>query len=133
MAFLYAILIPVKKALSIEVGVLGRLEFRKGCYVYVGSANSGLWRIRRHFRKEKALKWHIDYLTVRARPEKAYAGHFPDECQLARRIAEAGEMVHKGFGSSDTSCFSHLIYFMDCRKARQVLGSMSFMRIIEGD
>ncbi len=132
MNLLYALLIPVPRPFSCHVGSLGIVHFKKGCYVYVGSANSGLWRIGRHFRRGKAVRWHIDWLTERARPRRAYAGHFPvSECQLAKAIAEKGEFYAKGFGASDSPCRSHLVYFRTCRDAKRALDGMGFMGIVE--
>ena len=84
----------------------------KGRYCYVGSAfgPGGLSpRIRRHLRRSKTLKWHIDHLTsseyfrslaVFASPERA-------ECETASTLASVLQ-GHPGFGSSDCSCPSHL-------------------------
>jgi len=45
----------------------GRARFRQGVYFYVGTAQRNLSaRLGRHSRKEKTLRWHIDYLSVRA-------------------------------------------------------------------
>ena len=132
MPFLYALVVPVGKDEKIQIGKLGELLFRKGWYVYVGSANSGIWRIRRHFRREKKLRWHIDYLASVFPPALAYAGHFRfPECSLARRIAEHGEMIHKGFGSSDTECFSHLIYFRRKKDMDSALDGIGFENLLK--
>lgn len=97
---------------DITVGALGTLHFPKGLYCYVGSAMAGLdQRLSRHLRKNKALKWHIDYLTTSA--DRVYAFEsYPDpipECTLARLAEECGmEPFAKGFGCSDCSCRTHL-------------------------
>ncbi|RKY43499.1 MAG: GIY-YIG nuclease family protein, partial [Candidatus Omnitrophota bacterium] len=47
---------------EIKIGRLGQIEFKKGIYLYVGSAKKGLIsRLRRHISKKKKLFWHIDY------------------------------------------------------------------------
>jgi len=95
----------------VKVGRLGELEFY-GCYVYVGSGmNNVIKRVERHFRREKALRWHIDYLTVVA--DEMHALVIPSdvkiECELARFFATHFEGV-KDFGCSDCDCYSHLFH-----------------------
>ena len=52
---------------AIKIGRFGRFRFRQGVYFYVGSAQRNLYsRIERHSRKVKTLRWHIDYLSVKA-------------------------------------------------------------------
>ncbi len=111
----YALVLKVKNEIEVEVGSLGRLLFKPGKYVYVGSAMNGiLKRVKRHKSKEKgSLHWHIDYLTSNkdVEFEEAYFLFTNDkemECEVAKRIAKYGEIV-KGFGSTDSKCNSHLI------------------------
>ncbi len=62
-AISYQLRIDVKKPIRIGVGRLGRFLFPAGRYVYTGSAKRNLdARIARHLRKEKRLRWHIDWL-----------------------------------------------------------------------
>ncbi|MGQ9543579.1 MAG: GIY-YIG nuclease family protein [Candidatus Bathyarchaeia archaeon] len=121
---IYAILISVREGVWIRVGCLGRLRFNPGTYVYVGSGSgeastSVEGRITRHFSKPKSKHWHIDYLLgnrlvepVSAVLSEAGASY---ECELARILSEDVEAraLLDGFGSSDCSCPSHLIYFGD--------------------
>lgn len=101
---------------DIEIGKLGTFSFSKGFYVYTGSALSSLeGRIGRHLRKDKRLKWHIDYFLE----EAISLGFMPivsperEECEINSRFLEEGESVAKGFGSSDCNCISHLVYLGD--------------------
>ena len=110
---IYCLLINVKKDIRVSVGALGTIFFKKGRYVYVGSAqNSVEKRVARHFRKKgKKLKWHIDYLlnSRNASIEKAVyknAGK-EQECKLACLLSKFEEPVN-GFGCSDCRCLSHL-------------------------
>ena len=60
---IYNLIINLQSDTFIHVGKLGGFLFKKGYYVYTGSARKGLKaRIERHARKEKTLHWHIDYL-----------------------------------------------------------------------
>lgn len=101
---------------EIEIGKLGTFHFPSGLYVYTGSALSSLeGRIGRHLRIEKKMRWHIDYLLEKATP----VGFVPilsskrKECLVNSRLLEKGEVVAKGFGSSDCDCDSHLVYLGD--------------------
>ena len=96
-------------------------KYRKGYYVYIGSAmNSLVARINRHLSDDKKLHWHIDYLLENKSSEiRDILFNISDkriECDLASTIAENGEEVPK-FGCSDCNCNSHLIYFERKRDA----------------
>jgi len=69
----YALVLRFSKRLEIIVGKLGVLSVQAGYYVYVGSAlgPGGLAaRVGRHCRREKALRWHVDYREPRRRSKK---------------------------------------------------------------
>ncbi len=110
----YLLVLEVKSPIEVEVGALGKIQFKPGFYVYVGSAKANLQkRIDRHKRKNKVLKWHIDYLTSVAR----IVGEFPirsgkiSECELAGAVKSLSDAEIPKFGSSDCNCQSHLFYF----------------------
>ncbi|MCD6229871.1 MAG: GIY-YIG nuclease family protein [Candidatus Diapherotrites archaeon] len=110
----YCLVISVQKDINVKIGAIGRTTFKKGKYVYVGSAQNSLEkRTARHFREGegKKTRWHIDYLleNADAKPEKALyknAGK-EEECAIALHLAKTEEPV-KGFGCSDCKCSSHL-------------------------
>ena len=113
----YCLIISLKKSDKIKIGHLYQepYKFKKGYYVYIGSAmNSLIPRLRRHLSDEKKVHWHIDYLLENEN-SKIREILFTDsekriECELANGIAKEGmEIEH--FGCSDCSCNSHLIYF----------------------
>ncbi|GEM_PF-1031858 len=95
------------------VGRLGRLEFRPGFYLYVGSARKNvLKRVKRHMRATKRIHWHIDYLTTgsgRMKPVDAYIFHGEFECEIAQFLSRMLATI-RGFGSSDCRCKGHLFY-----------------------
>ncbi|MBE6513947.1 MAG: GIY-YIG nuclease family protein [Candidatus Methanomethylophilaceae archaeon] len=108
----YVLAVTLGSPADIRVGALGILHFDPGLYIYVGSAMGGLdQRLSRHLRRDKPLRWHIDYLTSAADSAEAFESYpdFIPECELAR-MAEASGMVPaaKGFGCSDCSCPTHL-------------------------
>ncbi len=108
----YQLRIRVGQALRLSIGRLGEFDFPAGTYVYTGSARRHFEaRIARHLRREKALRWHIDYLL--AAPgvvvtEVVRSG--TAECALNQ--ATAGALPVPGFGASDCKhgCGSHLKY-----------------------
>lgn len=100
-----------------EVGALGTVLFKKGFYVYIGSAQNGIeQRVQRHMKKQKRLRWHIDYLLGNdaAKIVNVFykeAGRI-EECNLAKEIGKNAEPV-PGFGCSDCRCTSHLFRVHD--------------------
>jgi len=99
----------------IQVGKLGRLHVRPGCYVYVGSAfgPGGLKaRIEHHMKISPHPHWHIDYLRSILYLNKVWYTH--DSKRLEHRWAatfsslKGASIPMAGFGSSDCSCNSHL-------------------------
>jgi Uri superfamily endonuclease len=113
---LYKLVIRLGRRQVIDVGHLGRFAFPSGYYIYTGSAKRGLEsRIVRHLRREKRLRWHIDYLLGQARivEVKRYHGSRYSECELSRRVRAlpGSKIVAPGFGSSDCRCSTHLFHF----------------------
>ena len=111
----YALLVHVPYDLTTSVGGLGTVEFKAGYYAYVGSALGGLEaRVRRHLRREKKARWHVDYLLARARAVDVIVARseVKRECAVAQELAKRFPSI-QGFGSSDCSCKSHLFYSPD--------------------
>ncbi len=112
----YVLIIENHADIEVEIGKIGRIEFKKGFYAYVGSALSGLERrIERHLRNpgdNKRLHWHIDYFlmgpTVEVK-EVVFAAEMDarKECEIASKIDS--EYI-ENFGCSDCSCKSHLFF-----------------------
>ena len=111
----YLLFLRAVRDFRIRVGVLGFIRFKRGCYVYVGSALSSLEkRIARHLRRRKKIRWHIDYLTSSRHVEVYFVFVLISgrrlECEISRQISRFYTPV-KGFGSSDCrSCEAHLYY-----------------------
>jgi Uri superfamily endonuclease len=108
----YQLTITLTRPARVEIGRLGIFNFPPGRYIYTGSARRNLEaRIARHLRREKRLRWHIDYLL--AVPEAAVTGierFVQAECELNSNTT--GEVLVAGFGASDcrAGCGSHLKY-----------------------
>ncbi|HEX4919149.1 MAG TPA: GIY-YIG nuclease family protein [Candidatus Bathyarchaeia archaeon] len=127
----YALLVRVPHTVRIPVGSLGPLTFKRGFYVYVGSAlNSLRGRIARHFRRDKQVHWHIDYLTVSpsAKLIEAWASPTPrrTECSKSRMIRKHASESIKRFGASDCDCYSHLHHFDSLKRVRRILSAGGF-------
>ena len=107
----YLIILRIEKDCTIEIGALGKVDFKKGYYIYVGSAMKALTkRIERHKRLRKGMHWHIDYLRAKASFHAALPirSHVNMECEIASAMKGISEDEIKGFGASDCNCASHL-------------------------
>ena len=122
---IYTLEISVDTSISLKVGKLGVLNFDKGRYVYVGSAQSSLERrVERHMRKRKKRFWHIDYLLASGHVKIVdvflKGGAKPEECRFAVELAK-GSLPVIGFGSSDCKCVSHLYKIDDYQLLRRLM------------
>lgn len=110
---LYIAAFHLARSRNVRVGKLGRVRFRQGVYLYVGSAQRNLSaRLQRHSRKKKPLRWHVDYLSSKARMLGAMmlGGPREHECELAKELGRMFELCVPGFGASDCGCGGHLFY-----------------------
>jgi sugar fermentation stimulation protein A len=107
----YIVVMRLPRDRRIPVGGLGAVRFRKGYYLYAGSAMKNLTqRLARHQRLIKKHHWHIDHL-------REHADHIAGipvrtsrdlECEVASAISELADWSVPGFGCSDCRCSSHL-------------------------
>jgi len=113
----YLLCLKVTSPFSISVGSLGIVDFRKGGYLYCGSACKNLGaRLARHLKKDKKMHWHIDYMTSREQVKVSVIRIFPvgkkSECGLNLQVQQLpGAKTVSKFGCSDCSCSSHLTFF----------------------
>jgi Uri superfamily endonuclease len=108
----YILVIKLKQKKEIQIGKLGKILFKKGFYIYVGSALNGLeQRINRHLKKNKKTHWHIDYfLDFADIIDILYKeSETKVECDIAS-ILNKKLLTIPYFGSSDCRCKSHLFY-----------------------
>ncbi len=125
----YVLLIKLKYDTKINIGKLGKFDFKKGHYIYVGSALNGLGsRIQRHLRKEKKLHWHIDYFLTKADAIEIFykEGKDKEECKIAG-FFEENFLKIPGFGCSDCLCKSHLFY----GEYEEIIKSISSLNMIQ--
>ncbi len=110
----YCLILMLHKDKQIRIGKLGRIQFTKGIYIYVGSALVNMEkRLERHRRQEKKMHWHIDYFLRYASITDIVKIESQDklECSIARLISLlpfSRPISH--FGCSDCSCQTHLFY-----------------------
>lgn len=109
----YLLLIELKEGKNIKIGKLGNIYFPDGYYVYVGSAMNGIERrIERHIKKDKKMRWHIDYLLKNADLMEIFykESEIREECYIAEKFLLSDFSFIKKFGASDCRCKSHLFY-----------------------
>jgi len=151
----YVMVMHLDHDLDLEIGSKGMMHFKKGYYMYVGSAKANLTkRIERHKRKRKKMHWHIDYfrghcemiagvpIRTSGLPLESWSlthepypsmPSMPDpdievsvECALADAVGDIAEWEVPKFGSSDCDCTSHLFGMME-----NPIHNKKFMDVIE--
>jgi len=120
----YLLILQLRYPLQLEVGSLGKIMFKHGYYVYVGSARRGLrHRVSRHLSYDKKIKWHIDNITVKhnMKPILVVTSGMAVECDLAHQLSSVSDFHVSKFGSSDCRCPSHLFYFNNYTKLMRAI------------
>ncbi len=117
----YCLIIRVTKKTKLKIGKLGEIEFKRGNYIYVGSAMNSLEsRLNRHLRDDKKLHWHVDYLlkNQNCRIVEIIFNESDKkvECELSHFIERHAPSI-KNFGCTDCKCESHLYYFKNKKSA----------------
>ncbi len=119
----YILELHILKDIDIEIGSLGLITFKKGDYLYIGSAmgetgsSTLINRVKRHLKPShlKKIHWHIDYLLEDGNVVlyKIYLipCSFKLECIIAQELLNISDDYVNKFGSSDCRCKSHLVYF----------------------
>jgi Uri superfamily endonuclease len=127
---IYALLFS-NPACSLVIGGLGKVRFRKGWHIYVGSARGpgGFARVKRHCRlalaRDRAPKWHVDHLLVSPLFSLRSVVCAPTDEDLECRLAQAlGNGGIPSFGCSDCGCPSHLFH-RNTGPAREVTEAMA--------
>ena len=115
--------IVVRRAGVRRAGRLPSRHFPRGYYAYVGSAMGGFKaRISRHFKSNKKLHWHIDYLLEKASITGIILCQTNErvECTIAQALSYQFDSV-PGFGCSDCKCRSHLFFAAEERQMNQTI------------
>jgi sugar fermentation stimulation protein A len=134
----YLVIYHLPRKRLVEIGGLGKVTFKQGYYVYVGSAMKSLSkRVERHRRIRKKLHWHIDSFSAAADFRASLPVRSEDdlECELASAMSNISDWSVPGFGCSDCSCPSHLFGFsedpMAARKFHDLLQYYRMDRLLE--
>ncbi|HVP78783.1 MAG TPA: DNA/RNA nuclease SfsA [Thermodesulfobacteriota bacterium] len=125
----YLLILKVKRSRKIDVGKLGTVHFRKGFYIYVGSAMTNLSRrMERHRHLRKKHHWHIDELRAAAEFHSVFAIRSSErlECEVAEAVSKIAETSVPRFGSTDCSCETHLF-----GTASDPIQSENFQRLLQ--
>jgi Uri superfamily endonuclease len=106
----YQLVLCLRETVRIQIGALGMFDFPAGYYLYTGSAKKNLEaRVRRHLRRNKKLRWHIDYLLNPPEVQIVTVFYYAaPECVVNQK--SAGSILIPRFGASDCQnrCGSHL-------------------------
>lgn len=126
----YALIIYIKDNISITLAK-NTHYFSPGYYVYLGSAKQygGIKsRVNRHLKKNKKLRWHIDYLTSNSLVNIEaiiYAKtKIFKECTFIKILKKNYfEIASKNFGSSDCkeNCGAHLLKPTKYKSLKQII------------
>jgi Uri superfamily endonuclease len=116
----YALILACATEQHLPIGKLGAIDLQPGYLVYVGSAfgPGGLAaRLSHHHRPVIRPHWHIDYLRPATVLDEVWLTYDPTSrehqwADLIARIKQASIPL-PGFGSTDCSCRSHLMFFRD--------------------
>ncbi|MFW9977251.1 MAG: DUF123 domain-containing protein [Candidatus Thorarchaeota archaeon] len=121
----YSLIIYIPERLSIKVGARQEETFDDGYWVYIGSAQGkGSTtienRLRRHFRREKKMHWHIDYLldsNVTLLDAIWSESKENQECKLIEQLLATHRfsLGPRSFGAGDCKqgCGSHILRVND--------------------
>ena len=116
----YTLLLACKMPFEVRIGKLGLTNIKRGTYLYTGSAlGSGAvsleQRISRHRRRNKLVRWHVDYLTVRPEVIVEKVIYIESdkrlECHINQRIVSnlKAKPIIRRAGASDCNCIGHLL------------------------
>lgn len=111
----YLILMKLINSKEIEIGKLGKIKFKKGYYIYVGSAmNSIKSRTGRYLRGIRKKKWHIDYFIEHT--SLLYIVEIASDKRIEAALSNLIESFEgvpiRGFGNTDLKEVpSNLYYF----------------------
>ncbi|MGQ9681218.1 MAG: GIY-YIG nuclease family protein [Anaerolineae bacterium] len=130
----YLLWLHLASTRTLAPGRLGARTFPAGCYVYAGSALSGLrGRLARHLRDERVHHWHLDWLLDAAMVAEIWfaLGCQRLECAWAQALltVPGAHTPVARFGASDCRCPSHLVHWLSMPEPLSllaVLGSDSF-------
>jgi len=133
---IYSLIIMLENDQYIEIGKLGTYFFKKGYYVYNGSALGGFGRVKYHLKKNKNKRWHIDYFLDKSKIIKIITSEVKKnyEHDISKSLASKNdaEIPVMKFGSSDCNkgCPSHFVYFKKIPELGPIYESLGLKFVI---
>lgn len=112
----YLLVLYLDAERMIRIGEKGDVFFKKGYYVYVGSAKRNLdQRLARHQRLRKKMHWHIDYIRQQCQFIQAIPIRTSSDLEhtLAAAVKRIADWTIPGIGCTDCDCESHVFGFAD--------------------
>jgi len=125
----YLLILRLRNKEGINIGSLGKVRFKEGFYIYIGSAMANLTkRMERHRHLRKKHHWHIDELRAAAEFHAVLAIRSSTrlECEIAEATAGMAEWKIPGFGCTDCSCETHLFAM-----SKDPLDSEAFQKLLQ--
>jgi len=119
----YILLVHLPQARTITVGRLGKVNFARGHYAYIGSAMGGFRaRLNHHLHRTSRPHWHIDYLRDKASVTNVILCESGQrhECAIAQALMGQLDCI-PGFGASDCRCRGHLFFSPDESQMKRVI------------
>ncbi len=115
----YVLIIDLDEPLALDMPRKSPATLTPGRYVYCGSAYGpgGMRaRVARHCKRQKAVRWHIDRLTMAGRIIAVHGEPGGRECDLVDQVlaTDGASIPAPDFGSTDCRrCPSHLVRVVD--------------------
>ncbi len=140
----YSMILACERPFAARIGALGRGSLEKGLYVYTGSgvgdgSASIECRVRRHWRRSKRVRWHIDYLTHHHKCVPQFAVCLMTnrrlECEINKDVAMmlGGVPLIWRIGASDCRCEGHLLQISRTLSLEDVLLKIGEIYVRTGD
>ena len=114
----YVLLLHLPVNETVTIGKLGTFDFPAGWYAYIGSAFGAgglVGRLKHHLKPAERPHWHIDYFRQVAQVKEVWLSPGTERREQAwvdLMLAIPGAAIlADGFGASDSTRDSHLIYF----------------------
>ena len=118
----YILVFKIERPLVLQISTLNygkSFSLDPEYYGYIGSAMGpgGIFsRVSRHIKRDKKIKWHIDYITSHEEVMFLFVywvnSKNLSECDIVRVLHKhgLGKAIVRGFGATDSPCYSHLIH-----------------------
>ena len=134
---IYVLILKIDKEVKTDIGKMGKITFTEAFYAYVGSAMSGIHRLKRHLKnlERKNVKnkhWHIDFIIPYCKPVACFFAECCDkrkEWELANYLSKNFDYI-EGFGASDSFAPSHLFRTTNLKNLKEnIVEAFDFIEV----